>query len=165
MTRLFTEKEQSRSVQNELVVGIYELELNDALRLADVNKTSKGVLKIVYPKDDELFIDLDSESAYGNFQERFQYVKVVSDEWGSASYKTTPSKSGLPKRHVVIRVPGKVFSDYERLALQFAFGSDFIREALSAFRGACGNKNLSVFFEVDKTSWKGFWNKVDWAKL
>jgi len=81
---------------------------------------AKENLAIIYPKDDELFIDLDSDKAYGLFCNQLEMLRKFMNV---INVTVNPSKSGLPNRHVTVRVD-KVLSEAERIALQASLGSD-----------------------------------------
>jgi hypothetical protein len=77
-------------------------------------------LAIVYPKDDELFLDLDSDKAYGLFQNQLEMLRKFMNV---INVTVNPSKSGLPNRHVTVQV-ARILSEAERIALQASLGSD-----------------------------------------
>ena len=80
---------------------------------------ARGCL-VVYPKDNELQIDCDSEDAFEEFKKRWEEFKAVVTyevEWSA-----TPSSSGLPHRHITVTAKKSFFSVWERVALQFALG-------------------------------------------
>ena len=103
---------------------------------------------IVFPKDDELQIDIDSEEAHDRFKAAFSRlrevipVELVTDR---------PSKSGMPHRHITIKMDNygqPPFSPLEKIALQFMLGSDYIRESISVIRCLRNIENPTCFFEV-----------------
>lgn len=94
----------------------------------------------VYPKDNELQIDIDSEEAYDVFNNNIEYLEFVTD------IKTTLSSSGYPHRHITVST-NRTFTDIERIAFQFMLGSDFIRESLNLLRASNGIKNPIRLFE------------------
>ena len=129
-----------------------DLELDYLAQLAsshaiDIAEAEGSGLKTVFPKANELFIDIDDDDAYNRFNEvvqiltRYTYVHDIN---------TTPSKSGLPRRHVVVTLNGDV-SDLERIALQAALGSDGKREMLSYMRLKGGDPHPTLFFEPTET--------------
>jgi hypothetical protein len=95
------------------------------------------------PANDELFVDIDSEEAYKQF---FHVWPLVKRHF-AYHYVMTPSKSGLPKRHAVVRLVRKDHSLLEKIALQAALGSDGRREVISVVRAVKGEENVVVFFE------------------
>lgn len=105
---------------------------------------------VVYPKGSELQVDIDSEEAYQKFllnYNRFCNEGAIS----VVSCTETPSKSGLPNRHITIKL-GYTICKWERIALQFALGSDPIRETLCVLRYSLGIENPIRFFEPIKES-------------
>lgn len=99
--------------------------------------------KIVFPADDELQIDIDSEHAY----EVFNAMRwIVSMHFPIESVEEHPSHSGLPKRHITVKMKEKV-TNHERLLLQLALGSDRVREVLGLARLRLGQPNPTCLFE------------------
>jgi hypothetical protein len=97
--------------------------------ISRINKT-KG-LKIVYPKNNELFIDIDTEKQWLDFQER---MVVYTNHFGNDhTYKVSPSISGLPHRHIVVTLPFEI-NDIMRIALQAVLGSSPSRECMSIYK-------------------------------
>lgn len=104
--------------------------------------------KILRPKENELFIDIDGEEQYAQFQEKLADLlkgktdpKYSTEEW--------PSRSGLPKRHLVVRFENKTFTPSERVLFQLLLGSDPKREFLDGrrlFHGVTA-ENTTCFFE------------------
>ncbi len=88
-------------------------------------------LVIVLPAPRDVFVDIDTEADYlwlmGMVEvARGVGVQLVVDH-------VSPSKSGLPRRHVYLRAD-RDLSPAERIALQAALGSDRKRELLSLLR-------------------------------
>jgi hypothetical protein len=103
------------------------------------------------PKKDELFVDIDLDSEYQCFLGRF---KMLVSSWrtnhiGWPTFTETPSKSGLPKRHIVVKIPGVDFTknEWRRLTLQFFLSSDPRREALNTLRMLIMNDPVNILFE------------------
>lgn len=102
-------------------------------------------LDVVYPEDNQLQLDIDTEEQYQEFLRRtafFEFACEVSEK---------PSASGYPNRHITMTFPNHTFSTWERIALQAALGSDPIREFLSARRYWQGIERPSCLFEVPQT--------------
>lgn len=94
--------------------------------------------------DTQLFIDIDTERAYAIFKETSRKMK-----WGTQWFKSmreTPSKQGLPHRHIVIELR-QLQPLIVRIAMQAALGSDPMRELLSIRRALDGEDNVVIFFE------------------
>ena len=102
-------------------------------------------------KENELFVDIDSETAWKLFEHVFPVVgkhfcsPPLPKDW-KMNCVVTPSKSGLPKRHVVVKL-AQAQPLLVRIALQAALGSDGRREAISTLRATQGEPNVVVFFE------------------
>ena len=97
----------------------------------DVEKLAKTIkCEIVLPLPNELQIDIDCEDQYTFFQGR---INDLGHWIEIEKIKETPSKSGLPNRHITVTLT-KEISDAERIAFQFMLGSDLIRESLNALR-------------------------------
>lgn len=104
--------------------------------------------RCVFPEPNELQIDIDSEEGY----EIFQNVVSVFPRGGSVEIvdiEEHPSLSGLPNRHITITL-SKEFNVLERIAFQFLFGSDRIRESISLLREILDIEEPICFFEPKK---------------
>lgn len=99
---------------------------------------AKMAIKI--PKDNELFLDLDTKPDYLHFLE---IIGKLPDVKG---WVKSPSKSGYPKCHVVVTMYRPVTSS-ERILLQACLGSDRLHELLSYLASRQGNSSPTVFFE------------------
>lgn len=108
-------------------------------------------LVVVYPKPNELQLDLDSDAAYKLFAKRFAELDLAGK---GVTTKTCFSKSGHPHRHVtVVFAADVVFDEWQRLALQSALGSDPIREYLNTKRLMEGVPHPSrLFMKPDNAS-------------
>lgn len=79
--------------------------------------------------DCTLQIDLDSDEAFAFFEEQIGLMNNIGlVSWNG--YDVRPSKSGLPHRHVTVKLLESL-SIIQRIALQAALGSDRRRELLS----------------------------------
>lgn len=103
-------------------------------------------LTVRLPKPYELFLDIDSEEDFEFFQKQYD----IANEHGLFhAYVSNPSKSGLPKRHVVVIMTRDVVDATERVMLQALLGSDRKRELLSYLAINFGNTpHPTVFFEA-----------------
>jgi len=106
-------------------------------------KVADENLLIIYPEDDVLQIDIDNEHSYLLFTNQ---VMILSKFMQVQKWDVTPSKSGLPKRHITVSL-GRAVSSLERLALQAMLGSDRIRELLGFVRLQQGELHPTLFFE------------------
>ncbi len=98
---------------------------------------------VVFPKPDELFIDIDSPAAMRKF------VRGVTHLHG-VTYVVRPSPSMRDGRHhVVVTMPFPV-TPLARIALQAMLGSDLTREMLSWLRLNRGIQEPTLFFELQE---------------
>ena len=87
------------------------------------------------PKPNQLFIDIDSAEQYELYKERLPMFLEFCD----AVTTERASKSGLPRRHIIVDLKYE-FSVAERLFLQMFLNSDSTREMLSFVRHQMGDK-------------------------
>lgn len=113
---------------------IYDLTLNAERAAEDANCT------VLYPEPNEIQLDIDTDEQYEVFLKRFNEVNGRFFEMTNTILK---SKSG--NRHVIITLPTFV-SEWQRIALQFMFGSDPIRETLNIYRIFAGEKKPTRLF-------------------
>jgi hypothetical protein len=114
-------------------------------------KAKRVGCKPIYPAPHQLFIDIDSEEAMQRFNTMVAFCRVdQSLPYQRDPYikdiKVTPSKSGLPKRHIVVELDDTV-TNMERIALQAIFGSDPVRELLAFFCERNNSEVVTCFFE------------------
>lgn len=110
-------------------------------------------LRVVVPADGELQIDLDSEEDYQNHK---AMMEVLSGRGVVYEYHEAPSKSGLPNRHITVKLlsgPGGrditlPLDPWQRIALQAALGSDPVRELLSCMRVFRNVEPPTAFLEL-----------------
>lgn len=104
-------------------------------------------LVVVEPDVNELFVDIDSEAAFTLLNA--QVALLTRTGVPLEIQLVTPSKSGLPNRHVYLICPGDFLNPYKRIALQALLGSDPHREALSLARlEARTERPATIFFEA-----------------
>ena len=108
--------------------------------------SAKGLV-VVFPEDNQLQIDLDSDEAYKEFDRRLEAFELSDTHFESASVVITPSASGLPHRHVTITFPRRTFDESPRMLLQAALNDDPLRVFLNARRFIFGVKNPTRLFE------------------
>lgn len=94
------------------------------------------------PTNTELFVDVDSDESLSRFMSTISLIDDVN------RWVTTPSKSGLPHRHIVVTL-NRTVTHLERIALQAILGSDNRREAHSMIRLNNGDLHPTVFFEKE----------------
>jgi hypothetical protein len=98
---------------------------------------------IVFPADNELQIDIDSDE---EFQVYERLINVVRDHIGVLDEHIAPSRSGLPKRHITVTLNATV-SVIERIALQACLGSDRMREILGYVQYLIKDPHPTLFLE------------------
>lgn len=113
---------------------------------------SRGQI-IKYPARNELFIDIDDDSQVEIFNRRLNDIFALSNElFDDYELVETPSRSGLPHRHIIISLTKNnrkiKLTDWQRVALQFTLGSDPIKETLTVYRILAGVKDPSILFET-----------------
>ena len=131
--------------------------MNGEPSFEDSNETRKAYMarmieegnKIVLPADDELQVDIDDELQYANFQRCWPIFERDIGAWfmDAPTYTEAPSRSGLPSRHITVKLPFTIESPEERIAWQAALGSDPVRELLSALRSQRGDECPTLFVE------------------
>src|SRR6266496_2427089 len=100
-------------------------------------------LEVRLPADNELFLDFDTEEAL----HVFYAVKPVFERYfGITNIKQWASRSGLPKRHMVVTLD-RIVTPVVRIALQACLGSDRIRELLGLARIDAGDRHPTLFLE------------------
>jgi len=125
------------------VYEMYRLE-NTGSVVATRKAKEKG-LTVVFPEENELFIDIDDDSSMR------MYVKNSPLIWRHLGVeKETIRASKSPKHeHVVMKLSQKV-SPLERLVLQACLGSDRTRELFSYLHYLDGDPNPFLFFEKEE---------------
>jgi hypothetical protein len=98
---------------------------------------------IVYPRPDELFLDIDDVASLEMFG---VHSKILGDL--IEGYRTEPSPSGDPfKYHVTVKLSRPVRDAFERIMLQALLGSDRLHEILSWAAATHGAERPTLFFE------------------
>lgn len=95
------------------------------------------------PRAQELFIDIDSDEAYSHYQTMLNFVQRL---FWLTGIRETPSKEGLPHRHIVLEAQ-RDLTPIERIAMQAILGSDPKREFLSFNRIENKDEHPTLFFE------------------
>lgn len=94
------------------------------------DKASALGLVVRYPKEDELFLDIDSEEAWNLHVSLFKIFREHEDP--DAVAVRNPSPSGKPGRyHVIVTLSRPVKSVEERIIFQALLGSDTKRELIA----------------------------------
>jgi hypothetical protein len=101
---------------------------------------------IMTPADNELLLDIDTEA---NWEFFLKAIKRLIEEYpGGIAWRSWPSKGGLPKRHVSVRMPFDMDAA-QRIAFQAVLGSDLVREMLSLFRSQQGDPLPTLLAEKE----------------
>lgn len=119
-------------------------EANFSLEGAEAKAAQLG-LRVVLPKPNELFIDIDSARALEDFEEA---SAILGDEFPGWTFVRAPSASGKKDHfHITVTLPRPV-TELERICLQAALGSDRKRELLAFIAHRRGYATPTVFFEL-----------------
>ena len=103
------------------------------------NKTAEELAEergctVLYPKVNELQLDIDSAEAYENFLLQRAILNSRNNILLESETTELVSKSGLPHRHIIIRLKDRVLDERERILLQLGLGSDPVRERINTMR-------------------------------
>lgn len=109
-------------------------------------------LRVILPKENEVFVDLDAlwaeeaEAALLEYQRRFDLLRLYCPEAEEIARRHSRHGVGY---HVIVRVPF-VLTPAQRVALQASLGSDFKRELIASV-GLLKHVAwpVSVFYEID----------------
>ena len=102
--------------------------------------------KVIFPGPDELFLDIDSEEAYDRYRSMYFLLSSLLQPHDGLRSLETVSKSGLPKRHIRITLPGEMTME-QRFIFQLALGSDPARELMNYASYLNGEQHPSIFVE------------------
>ena len=105
--------------------------------------------RVVYPQDNQLQLDMDTEAQFAEFERRFAdlFTWDRSEQLSFPTIEITPSKSGLPHRHITLTFPGVIFTSLERVLMQTLLGSDPVREKMNTLRVIKGISKPCRLFE------------------
>ena len=119
--------------------------------ISDVIGNLQEGQRIRFPEDNELFIDIDTAEAWEDFGKRRFVLYALLKAAGHTidDIEVTPSKSGLPHRHIVLRLSGSVTME-QRIIFQLALGSDYVREIMNYAAWLNGESNPSIFIEEER---------------
>lgn len=109
-----------------------------------IKQAEQEGLSVVFPKDNELQIDIDDAASYAVLE---ALLEIVDRHWGIINVVKKPSKSGKPgKRHITVCLSEPV-EPGERITLQACLGSDRKRELLSLVQLLAGDPHPTLFLE------------------
>jgi hypothetical protein len=100
-------------------------------------------LTVVYPKDNEIMIDIDNPHSLQLFYKQMDIVKKYIGVIGEEQHL---SKSGGEKWHITVTLTTTV-TPLERLALQAMLGSDRVRELLGYVEYKNNDPTPTLFLE------------------
>jgi len=101
-------------------------------------------LTVVFPKANELLIDIDNEHSFMLFMKQMDILKRYV---GATGDTITPSRHGLPGRHIVVTLDHDI-DETERILLQACLGSDRVRELLGYVQMKNGDAHPTLFLEA-----------------
>lgn len=107
-------------------------------------------LRIVYPSDNQLQVDIDCEADFLVFKQHFQ-IFIEQEQFQNAHFHSAPSRNKPEGKHIIITVPGFKFTPLQRIAYQSVLGSDRKRELLCLFDLLHDNTKTTLFFEKCNT--------------
>jgi hypothetical protein len=145
-------KIDANDVRNELEIhGIDYDPTGNPNSTRAIELAEREGLDVKFPADNELFIDIDNEHSFKLFQNQFyivkHYIGVVKTKAYPYDYVVTPSRHGLPGRHIVVTLSRNV-TKLERIALQACLGSDRVREVLGFVQIQNGDPHPTLFLEA-----------------
>jgi hypothetical protein len=109
-----------------------------------IDEAARLGLDVVFPADNELQIDIDSDADYSVFCE---HLGILDRHYGAPSdVVEKPSRSGGERRHITVTLHHKV-TNTERIMLQALLGSDRKREILSLLQERDGDAHPTLFLE------------------
>jgi hypothetical protein len=109
-----------------------ELEQYDNMNIPVEDIAAERDCYVYRPESREVLLDLDGLVATATFRQRFEFLQRVCPDY-FLEHTETPSKSGFPNKHVVIKVRDEL-TDVSRLLLQCLLGSDINREIMNFSR-------------------------------
>src|ERR1700675_4239290 len=143
-------------MENDVLGDIYDDHSDLAIRTIDYDpkgnpNSSRAIdlalregLTVKFPAANELFIDIDNEHSYQMFLHQMDIlVKYIGVD---APLVVTPSRHGLPGRHIVVTLVNDI-TETERLLLQACLGSDRVRELLGYIQLKSGDPHPNLFLE------------------
>lgn len=119
-------------------------------RLEFIERVKEKGFRVVFPRPNQILIDIDTEGQYTVFKENFEMLKRnlngVLDVDELIISQNKPSTSGLPRRHIYVQFPIKL-NELERITIQAFLGSDPKRELLSYIRYLKGDEYPTLLIE------------------
>lgn len=104
---------------------------------------------VVYPKDNELQIDIDNKEQYLKFKEMQARLEQNIPDLSITRMQKRVSASGEEGHYHITVTLNRNVTPIERIALQSCLSSDPIREILSLCRYFVNDPNPTLFIEKD----------------
>ena len=108
-----------------------------------IQEAKDNNLDVIFPKPNELLIDIDDDAAYDRY---CHLLGIMKRHFRVEMESIVPSRSGYPKRHITLTL-AKPVTDTQRIALQAILGSDPVRELLSLRRVENKDSHPTLFLE------------------
>jgi len=113
----------------------------NCFRSAEEVAEERGLI-VVYPKPNEIQIDIDSEEQFVEFQRRLAFFdEFFCGKDQTYDLRSNESASGYPKMHITMAFKDRTFNDYERMVYQSALNDDPKRTFLGLARILNGKSN------------------------
>lgn len=139
-----------------------EISLSNDEAVYDIERPKEDVAReagcdIIMPEPHQLFLDLDNEDAFIEMHRKLTIFEKTTG-W-RPNVECSPSKSGLPKQHATLSFinvgdgkPMPFMNEWERICMQYFFGSDLNREMMNTLRLRLtdGADSGNCFFERRK---------------
>jgi len=109
-----------------------------------IEEAEREGLDVRFPTDHELLIDIDNDHSYELFEHQ---ILIVKKFFSAVNVQVTPSRHGLPGRHIVVTMQRSV-TELERITLQACLGSDRVREVLGFVQMMNGDPHPTLFLEA-----------------
>jgi hypothetical protein len=137
------ERDKDRAGLNDLSLGPVEMLEYDLICPTSkraIDEAAKLGMVVVFPKDNQLQIDIDNDESYAVFQ---AHLDILQHHFGFGDIEEHPSKSGGQKRHITVNLNADI-DNTERVLLQALMGSDRKREFLELHPGVARRRSPSA---------------------
>lgn len=121
----------------------HDYELDEPNSARALQEAEENNLQVVFPGEDELLIDIDSNRALDVYH---AMKPLLERYYGVKDEEITVSRSGLPKRHITVKL-FRTLGIEERILLQVLMGSDRVREFLSLVQANNADPHPTLFLE------------------
>jgi hypothetical protein len=100
-------------------------------------------LDVVYPKDNQLLIDIDNQHSFLLYHKQ---MDIMRKYLGATEEAIAPSRNGGEGRHITVTLDHPI-TELERIALQACLGSDRVRELLGFVQYKNNDPHPTLFLE------------------